>query len=243
MNPPTNVELLRYANPQQLAATAAADWLDLSANRSDPNHPFTVALSGGRFVSIFFAQVAAQAAARPASFAATHFFWADERCVPPDHPDSNYKLAQDTLFPSLSLHPHQIHRLAGEIPPAEAIQQANQAYESLLGKLSPAHPGLDLVLLGMGEDGHIASLFPNATPETLACTTPFLAVDNSPKPPPHRLSLSYAALTAATEVWVLISGATKADALKKSWENSAATPFARLVQLRHDKKVKVLVDF
>lgn len=243
MNPPPNVELLSYASPPEMAGAAAAAWLDLSANLSRPDRPFTVALSGGRFVSHLFALVAAQAAARPATLSATHFFWADERCVPPDHPDSNYKLAQDTLFQSLNPQPSQIHRLPGEMPPAEAVQQANQAYESLLGKLSPDRPGLDLVLLGMGEDGHIASLFPNARPETLACTTPFLAVDNSPKPPPQRLSLSYAALTAATEVWVLISGAAKADALNKSWEHSAATPFARLVRLRHDKKVKVLVDF
>jgi 6-phosphogluconolactonase len=102
-------------------------------------------------------------------------------------------------------------------------------------------PVLDLIFLGMGEDGHVASLFPGASSEILNCTVPFLAVENSPKPPPRRISLSYAAIAASKQVWVLVSSAGKETALRESLAPSGKTPLARVIQSR--LQTKIFSDF
>jgi 6-phosphogluconolactonase len=100
---------------------------------------------------------------------------------------------------------------------------------------------LDLIFLGMGEDGHVASLFPDALPKILNCASPFLAIENSPKPPPRRISLSYAAIAAAKQVWVLVSGAGKETALRESLRPGGRTPLARVLQLR--SRTRIFCDF
>ena len=236
-----NYELISFAGPDDLARAAAGAWLDEIeiANRAGKLH--CVALSGGRITQKFFTETVAQAKTRGVSFANCHFFWADERCLPPTDPESNFKLANDLLFTKLgNISENQIHRLRGEDSPSAAAEIA----ESVVCRIAPqnknSRPVLDLVLLGMGEDGHVASLFPNAGPEILNCATTFLAVDNSPKPPPTRISLSYAALAAARQVWVLVSGAGKADALRETLQPAGQTPLARV--LRHRKSTKIFSD-
>ncbi len=98
-------------------------------------------------------------------------------------------------------------------------------------------PVLDLVLLGMGEDGHIASLFPGADPQIWATTASFLVIENSPKPPLTRISLSFATIVAARKVWVLASGAGKSDALRKSLDAAGNTPLARVLQARSATRI------
>jgi len=227
-----NFELISFANADELASRAASAWLDEieSANRAGKTH--CVALSGGRIAQKFFAATVEQAKVRKISFGRVHFFWADERCVPPDDPESNFKLASELLFAPLKIPANQIHRIRGEEPPEIAVKTA----EVELRRIAPAdkngQPVLDLIFLGMGEDGHVASLFPKATPEVLNCTSPFLAIENSPKPPPRRISLSYAIIAAAEQVWVLVSGSGKAAALRESLMPGGRTPLARMVQSR-----------
>ena len=93
-------------------------------------------------------------------------------------------------------------------------------------------PVLDLVLLGMGEDGHVASLFPGEPETVMASKEVYRAVTNSPKPPPNRVTLGYPAIAAAQHVWVLVSGAGKERALRESLEPSGRTPLARVLRLR-----------
>lgn len=128
----------------------------------------------------------------------------DERCVPPDHPDSNYRVARATLLDRVS--PATVHRMAGELGPDEGAA----AYEPIVAALAP----LDLVLLGVGEDGHTASLFPGH-PE-LQAKGWAVGVRNSPKPPPERVTLTLPALRGARQVIVLATGAGKADAVAKA---------------------------
>ena len=128
----------------------------------------------------------------------------DERCVPPDHPDSNYRLARESLLDSVA--PATVHRIAGELGPDEAAA----AYDRILGALAP----LDVVLLGAGEDGHTASLFPGH-PEVQA-TGWAVGVRNAPKPPPDRVSLTLPALQGARHVIVLATGSGKADAVARA---------------------------
>lgn len=228
-------ELLSFANADELASRAASLWLDEieSANRVGKN--YCVALSGGRITQKFFATTAEQAKARKISFERVHFFWADERCVPPTDPESNFKMANELLFAPLKISENQIHRLRGEDLPENAVKFA----DAELRQIAPNKNGraiLDLIFLGMGEDGHVASLFPGKTegtnPKEIFCT-----VGNSPKPPPNRLSLSYAAIATAKQVWVLASGAGKEAALRDSLNFSGKTPLARVIQSRQNTRI------
>ena len=222
--------LLPFDSPEALALAAANAWVDEIAKAHSAGKNYSVALSGGRFVQTFFAITVEVARARSVSFDHVHFFWADERCVPPASPDSNYKLAQDIIFTPLNISPANIHRLRGELDPEIAVQQAITELAQIIPPGPVGLPALDLVQLGLGEDGHIASLFPNARPEIINCPASFLAVYDSPKPPPRRISLSYAAIANARQVWVLTSGASKAEAMAESLRPDGKTPFARLLK-------------
>ena len=238
-------EVFSFASADELARAAASAWLDEieSAKRAGKLH--CAALSGGRIAQKFFASVVEQAKARKIGDGGTpslpgnvHFFWADERCVPPNDPESNFKMANDLLFKPLKISKKQVHRIRGEDSPAAAAQSADVELRQVVGNASnfagteAGVPKLDLIFLGMGEDGHVASLFPNSSPESIRSTAPFLTVDNSPKPPPRRISLNYNVIAAAQQVWVLISGTGKEAALRKSLELSGKTPLGRVIQLR-----------
>jgi 6-phosphogluconolactonase len=237
-----NVDLLSFPGPDALAAAAASAWVDEveSANRAGKS--YCVALSGGRITQKFFVSTAEKALTRNVSFDRVHFFWADERCVPPDDPESNYKLADDLLFDPLKIAEGQIHRLRGELPPEEAVAKANSEIAGV-AQNENGQAILDLVHLGLGEDGHVASLFQNARfdlEKDAKCNEPFLFVPNSPKPPPRRISLSYKAIIAARQVWVLASGAGKEDALKKSLNAVGQVPLGEVIKNR--KKTKIFTD-
>jgi 6-phosphogluconolactonase len=233
-------ELLEFETPDALAQAAATALLaDLQA-ASQSGRTFSVALSGGRVARLFFERLAEQARAHVGVFDHVHFFWADERCVPPDSADSNYRLAQEGLFAPLNLPASNIHRLRGELEPAQAVVQAEAELRELVAPDAKGMPALDLVLLGLGEDGHVASLFPGAGPDVVNCPAPFLAIYDSPKPPPRRITLSYAAIAAARAVWVLASGAGKAEALRNSLIPGGQTPLARVIQQK--MAIKILCD-
>ena len=98
-------------------------------------------------------------------------------------------------------------------------------------------PVLDLILLGMGEDGHTASLMPNTSPSVANSREPYVHVANSPKPPPDRLTLTYPVLASAREVWVLVSGEGKEEAFRQSLRQDGRTPLARVLQSRRQTRV------
>jgi 6-phosphogluconolactonase len=227
-----NLELLSVAGPDELAKAAASAWLDEieAANRASKRH--CVALSGGRITQKFFAATVEQGRARAVDFGNVHFFWADERCVPPTDPESNYKMAHELLFAPLKISEKNIHRLRGEDAPAVAVQKAGMELGEnvLLKKINL--PVLDLIFLGMGEDGHVASLFPISSAQFLDISVPFLVVENSPKPPPTRISLTYKMIFAARNVWILASGAGKEAIFRESLSPEGTTPMARVIQSR-----------
>jgi 6-phosphogluconolactonase len=264
-----NFELLSFATADELARAVAVAWLDEieAANHAGKSH--CVALSGGRIARKFFASVVEQARTRKIGDGGTpslpgnvHFFWADERCVPPDDKESNFRLANELLFVPLKIPENQIHRICGELPPDKAAELAteqirravptalsNSNSNPLAPTLSPVgreegvnlQPVLDLIFLGMGEDGHVASLFPNASEEIANSTRPFLAVENSPKPPLKRISMSYAIIAAAKQVWVLASGTGKEAALRESLGQNGHTPLAQVIRSR--SHTRIFADF
>ena len=227
-----HLEVSSFSGPEALAAAVAKQWLDEMAAAWTPGLPHTVALSGGRIATRLFAAVAAQSRARGVAFDGVHFFWADERCVPPEDGESNYRLAHELLFVPLNIPPARIHRLKGEADPESAAREASAEMLGVAPVNAAGQPVLDLVLLGMGEDGHVASLFPGAEETVWGCSAPYLVVRHSPKPPPTRISLSLAAIAAARQTWVLAAGAGKQTALHDSLTTPDRTPLGRVIAAR-----------
>jgi len=128
----------------------------------------------------------------------------DERCVPPDHPDSNYRMARETLLDRVV--PGTVHRMPAELGPDEGAA----LYSPVVASLAP----LDLVLLGIGEDGHTASLFPGHPAVNAKGWA--IGIKDSPKPPPQRVTLTLSTLRGARRVIVLATGTGKADAVAKA---------------------------
>jgi 6-phosphogluconolactonase len=128
----------------------------------------------------------------------------DERCVPPDHPDSNYRMARESLLGRVS--PATVHRMPAELGPDEGAG----LYAHIVASLAP----LDVVTLGVGEDGHTASLFPGHP--ALKATALVVGIRDSPKPPPQRVTLTLPALQRARRVIILATGAGKADAVARA---------------------------
>jgi 6-phosphogluconolactonase len=128
----------------------------------------------------------------------------DERCVPPDHPDSNYRMARESLLHRVS--PATVHRMPAELGPDEGAG----LYAHIVASLAP----LDVVTLGVGEDGHTASLFPGHP--ALKATALVVGIRDSPKPPPQRVTLTLPALQSARRVIILATGAGKAEAVARA---------------------------
>jgi 6-phosphogluconolactonase len=166
---------------------------------------FRLALAGGSTPRALYAHLAA---ARDVDWARIDLFFGDERTVGPDDPQSNFRMARETLIEPAGVPPENVHRLRGEYPDRDA---AARAYEAVLG--GPAASPLDLVLLGMGADGHTASLFPGTTAldERRRLCVPV----DVPQLATRRLTLTYRALLAARDVLFLIAGADKAETLSQ----------------------------
>ena len=226
------VHLQSYATDDALAAAAAAAWLDAIAAAQAAGRDFTVALSGGRVMRKFFAAALGQAAERRMDFQRVRFFWADERCVAPDDLESNFRLADEALLRPAAVPAANAHRMRGELAPAAAALAAAAELRRVCGAAAGGLPELDLVLLGMGEDGHVASLFPGNPRTEADMTSVCVAVLDAPKPPPERVSLGHGTLAAARSVWVLASGPGKQAALQDSLAAAGCTPLARVIQRR-----------
>ena len=226
-----NYELFSFATDDALAGAVANRWLDELASQTDDPAPYCVALSGGRIAKKFFAAVEELAQTRSVSFGHVHFFWADERCVPPTDAESNFGLAKAHLLDPLAIAPDKIHRVRGEIFPRWAAAEAEAEICRIAPMNSSGQPVLDVVFLGMGEDGHVASLFPGAVEDAVRGKSVYLPVVAS-KPPPQRITLNFGALSAARQAWVVVSGAGKETALRQSLSADGSTPFARVLQAR-----------
>lgn len=230
------VELRHFANPEMLAQTAATDCLSAIAQHPAGNPPFLLALSGGRISRNFCAALTERAKERGASFNNVHFFWSDERCVPPDDAESNFRLANEALLAPLKIPAANIHRIEGEKPGHQAFAAVEAQLRKLAASTGQTQPRLHLVLLGMGEDGHVASLFPGE-PEAVRASAELFRCVIGPKPPPQRITMGFPAIASAERVWVLASGAGKTKALADSLAPGSQTPLARVIQLRDVTRV------
>lgn len=196
----------RFATVDTLAR-AAADQIAMVAAKTNTCH---IALSGGQTPKHLFRLLVE----RGRSFLPwdrIELWWVDERCVAPDHPDSNYGAAYSALIAPLRLDAATVHRMEGERDPDAAAADYERALTAALG----IPPVFDLVLLGMGPDGHIASLFPGS--DGVRETQRFVVANRVDSPITHgpatRLTLTYPAINAAKRIRFLVAGADKADTL------------------------------
>ena len=250
-----------FPNDEALAAAVASTWLDSVAAAATTGTKHLVALSGGRSAKLLFAAVVGQAVAGGPNSRATsgagilpacpamdgaissldlspvEFFWADERCVPPDDPESNFRLARESMLDPLGIPETQVHRILGELEPEAAAEAATATLRQVANPPETAMPVLDLVLLGMGEDGHVASLFPGDEAALADHLAVFRPVRNSPKPPPKRVTLGLGGIIAAREVWVLVTGEAKAPALREALSPLGQTPLAQVIQHRQMTRI------
>jgi 6-phosphogluconolactonase len=189
---------------------------------------FTLALSGGSTPKALYELLATEEKSARVSWERTHVFWSDERCVPPDDAQSNYRMAHEALLSRVPVPAGHVHRMRGEDEP----QAAAAAYAAELEKeFGAGEPRLSLILLGMGEDGHTASLFPHTA--ALKDTAHTVAANYVEKLGSHRLTLTLRTLNAAATVLFLVCGAAKAEALGKVFESNGVedgTLPARLVR-------------
>ena len=230
-------DLHQFPTDEKLAQAVAEQWVsELESATSKPSKPYCVALSGGRIAKRFSSAAASLGKTRASLFTSVHFYWGDERCVPPTDPESNFALAQQLLLEPLGIPRNQIHRIRGENPPESAAAIAEAEIKQRAPLTPEGQPVLDLIFLGMGEDGHVASLFPGESEEAMqssAIFRPVIAV----KPPPNRITIGYSAIAAAHQVWVLASGTGKEAALRESLAPEGKTPLARVIRLRTRTKI------
>jgi len=215
-----DVELVVVEDPDELADAVAARL----ARAADDGG--TVVLTGGKTPE----QAYEKAAERSPDWSKVDVWWGDERCVPPEDERSNYGMAKRTLLDRLARPPRAVHRIKGELG-------KERAAADYAGELDDTE--LDLVLLGVGPDGHTASLFPDAP--TLTEDGRVLPAEAGLEPFVDRVTLSVPTLSAANEILFLLSGAAKADAAARAFamEPSPLTP-ASLVRARDGRTVAIL---
>lgn len=201
---------IRLSRDRQAWAAAAAELVQAVGQEAvAARGHFLIALSGGATPEFLYRALTSPPFVDRFDWSRTTFFFSDERCVPPDDPRSNYALANKSLFTPLHIAPSQVYRMAGESPdPQAAAIESEQQLRRATRTDAPAQPQLDLILLGLGEDGHIASLFPG-TP-ILRDRQSMIAVTQSPKDPPTRLTMTLGVINRASVVLFLVSGAAKA---------------------------------
>lgn len=221
-----------YDSADEVAREAADMFVGIVAGVLADRAVARVALAGGSTPKAMYRVLASPALRERVDWRRVEIFFGDERCVPPDHADSNYRMAREALLDHVPLGADRVHRIAGERPPAEAAAQ----YQQKLLRLDDP-PRLDLVLLGMGPDGHTASLFPG-TP-VLAETRALAAAVYVDKLESWRVTLTAPVLSAAGHVLVTTVGAEKAAALATAL---AGPPGAVPIQLVRAIDQRWLVD-
>lgn len=215
----SSVEIRTLTTPQELFAAAAEEVIRAATEAVAQRGRFTIALSGGSTPKSLFNLLATNARTT-LPWDRMFFFWGDERHVPPTDPDSNYRMADEAMLFKVPVPAGNVFRMAAENPDAAA---AAEAYEKTLQKFFALEPGqfprFDLILLGMGPDGHTASLFPGSA--GLQEKSRLVIANWVEKFKTHRLSFTYPVLNAAACVTFLVSGTDKAPALKSVLESDA----------------------
>jgi 6-phosphogluconolactonase len=212
-----------------LSERAAEQFVRLARHAVAASGRFAVALSGGSTPRALYARLAAPDCASQIDWSRVHLFWGDERCVGPEHTDSNYRMVRESLLTRISIPEENVHRMAGEKGPQIAAMEYETELRRVFQLTGDALPRFDLILLGLGEDGHTASLFPNS--EALKDAEHLVAPVYVERLKGHRLTLTLPVLNEGAEVVFLIAGSSKAEIVKtllSNQTNGGDYPAARI---------------
>jgi 6-phosphogluconolactonase len=206
--------VLVHPDKQSLAGSVAARFITKTVDILDEEGEANIVLTGGS-VGIGILQAINDSTARDmVDWARVNFWWGDERWVPKNHPDRNERQAREALLDHVSVPEANIHPFPAS-DEGDDLESAARRYAAELAAFAPfgaSLPRFDITFLGVGSDGHIASLFPHQAGIREADAT-VLAVPNSPKPPPERLTLTRPVLNGSERIWLVLAGPDKASAL------------------------------
>jgi len=209
----TKAEVVTLSSREAVTAATADALVDAAATAIAARGRFLLVLSGGSTPKALYELLATPAYAARIDWTRVHVFWGDERCVPPDDRSSNYRMAREALLDRVPISPQAIHRMRGEDPP----EQAAAAYEADLRQVFGAGASrFDLVLLGMGDNGHTASLFPGLT--AVRARARWVVAEYVGEVDMWRLTMTPPALNAAVRVLFVVVGADKAPMLSRVLE-------------------------
>lgn len=203
--------LVVYRDPEELADRFADQLMEWIAESSGKR--FDLAISGGSTPNLLFAALASKYAGSK-NWSQTHFWWVDERMVPADDPESNFGVAWKMLLSKINIPAQNIHRIKGECNPyQEASGYASQIREEVAMK--DGWPRFDLILLGIGDDGHTASIFPNQM--ELIYNEHICEVATHPASHQQRVTLTGITLNSAARICFLVTGSNKSERLSEIW--------------------------
>lgn len=208
-------QLIILDDAQSLYVHAAEEIVHFAGEAVCTHGEFSLCLSGGSTPAATY-ELMAERFRLSVDWKEVQFFWGDERCVPPQDPASNFGMANRTMLSRLGLRPDQIHRIRGEEPPEQAARDYEEELRSCFGLDEGEFPRFNLMLLGLGDNVHTASLFPGIPAlherERIAVAVEVEA------PQPHRVTLTAPAINNSARVMFLVAGASKADAVKAALE-------------------------
>jgi 6-phosphogluconolactonase len=236
---PSKAEIIRCKPASELARRGAEFFFQAAEDHVRQKGYFSVALSGGSTPRPMYGVMADQAIGKPTPWPQTHIFWVDERMVPGHSPDSNFGTTKKDLIDHIPVSDNNVHPM----PTTDDVERQAVIYEAELRSFFKAHrlsePVFDLIILGIGEDGHIASLFPGhpALFETRRWVVPV----KGGQPDVHRLTLTLPVINQAKHIIFLISGSSKAGVVKEVFENPGAGLPAQKVASK-DGRILWLMD-
>ena len=205
-----------YVDDDALARAVAQHVVTLANDTRSRRRPFAVALAGGSTPRQAYAALASPEFADRIAWDRAHLCWSDERCVPPDHEESNYRMARELLLDHVPIPEENVHRMRGELPPNEAARAYEDEIVALFHEIEVT--SFDLILLGLGEDGHTASLFPGTA--ALNERERWVVANHVQKLEAWRLTLTLPAINAAEDVAFIVSGERKRAILHRVWDAS-----------------------
>jgi 6-phosphogluconolactonase len=208
---PVTITYRIYPTPPAVAQAAAQLFTDTVLNAVQTRGLARVAISGGTTPKAVFALLASEPFLKQIPWDKLYLYWVDERCVPPDHPDSNYRMTNEAMLSKVPLPADHVFRMEGELDPHVAAARYEATIRNSFKLEGAETPTFDLILLGMGDDGHTASLFPHT--EGLENITDLVIPNHVPQKDTWRITLTFPVINRGREVAFLIEGAAKTQVL------------------------------
>lgn len=233
-----------HPDADAVAQAAAARLVTAIADAQAERGGASVVLTGGGVGTAVLAALGASPARHAVDWRRVDVWWGDERFLPSGDPERNETGAREALLDRVDVDPARVHAMpASDGPDGDDVEAAARRYAAELAAAAGGNgpvPAFDVLMLGVGPDAHVASLFPGMPQLTAA--DPVVAVRDAPKPPPTRISLTYPSLRAAREVWLLAAGAGKAGAVRLALAPGTAPEEAPVVGARGAGRTLLLVD-